>query len=124
MALLMNAKQPLPPRAASTMGATCGMACIAPNTLVCMALVKSLARRRRQRIALRKYAGYVEGDVDLFAVQQPGQAADAGGLCHVQPQGLGAQAFEALQALVIARGGDDIRAVREVLADKFKADAA
>ncbi|MCY1371485.1 hypothetical protein D9M69_586320 [compost metagenome] len=86
--------------------------------------VESLLRGRRGGTCPVDDASHIQGHIQLLAIEHPGQAAHAGGLRHVQPQRLGTERTQALQPLVVARGGDHAVPVGQVLAHAFEADAA
>jgi hypothetical protein len=79
---------------------------------------------RAAGVAAVDHPGRVERQVDLFAVQLPGQATDAGAAGHVHPQHLGAEFAQPRQARVVARGGDHPLTGRARLADELQTDAA
>ena len=75
-------------------------------------------------VAAAQHAGHVGGQVDLLAIELPGQAADAGRVGHVHGEGLGTQGLDARAAIGVAHGGDDAAAGFAVLAHELQADAA
>ena len=64
----------------------------------------------------------VQRERNLFAVELPGQPADAGRVGHVHGKGLGTQRLHAGATCVVAHGGDHAVARLAVLAHQLKAN--